>query len=405
MDLTRFIAGRYFFTRKKTRAINIISGISMGVFVIGTAVMIIILSLLNGLEDLVRESNDAFDPDLKISVRKGKVFPADELIPRIDQFPEIEAYSRVLEENVVVRYGEAQEIARIKGVDRNYVEVTRLDTLVAYGRPVLQTDSQQYAIVGLDLANRLNVNTENVITRLEVIVPKKGARYSSVDPSSSLSAAYALPSGVLLVNKEDERDFLITSLSLARDLLEYKTELSGLELKLRPGTNASKFEDRLQAELGDGYDVRNRYEQNETAYNVFRSEKWMTFALLSLIILLAAFNAVGALTMLVLEKKQDIKVLKSLGADSKILSGIFIRQGIMMSAVGGFIGLILGVTICLLQDSYGLVKLEGSLIDAFPVSMRLTDILAVYLVIVVLGWLAALYPSRLSIKLSEQRTQ
>jgi len=399
MNLSNFIAKRYFFSRKKTNAINIISGLSMGVFLTGTAVMIIILSLLNGLEDLVKESNNAFDPDFKIEVKKGKVFNPDIILSKLEELP-ISQISKVLEENVVVRYADAQEIARIKGVDQNFNGVTNLDTLLAAGTTELSAGNFVSGIFGLDLASRLNINVNNEITSAEIIVPKRGAKYRSIDPSQSLNVKYVMPSGILTINKDDERDFLIVPISVTRELLEYENEVSALEIRIPSKENSKKLKALIEEQVGDDFVVRDRYEQNETAYNVFKSEKWLTFALLSLILLVAAFNAVGALTMLVLEKSKDLKILDSLGMQTNQIRNIYLKEGFMLSVSGAVIGMLLGLLFCYLQATYGLISLDGSLIDFFPVHVKIADVMAVIAVIIIMGFLSALYPAKLAVKLS-----
>lgn len=398
MNLSSFIARRYFFSKKKTNAINIISGISMGVFLIGTSVMIIILSLLNGLEDLVKESNNSFDPDLKVQVVKGKVFDPKLVIQKIKKIEGIAEISEVLEENVVVRYADAQEIARVKGVDEQYTKVNQIDTLLLAGTTSFQVADQTLAIFGVDLANRLNINVNNEITSAEVIVPRKGAKFSSLDPSQSLNVKYLKPGGVLSITKDDEVDYLLAPIAVIRELLDYKSEVSALEIRLNEGVSR-KTKKALSEALGEEFKILDRYEQNETAYNVFKSEKWLTFALLSLILLVAAFNAVGALTMLVLEKEKDLKILDHLGMIPSQIQKIYLKEGLYLSLSGAILGMLLGLSFCWLQMTYGLIKLEGSLIDFFPVRVRAFDIIAVLLVIVVMGILSSIYPARLAVKL------
>ncbi|MCB9244910.1 MAG: FtsX-like permease family protein [Flavobacteriales bacterium] len=405
MNVSGFIARRYFLTRKKTNAINIISMISMVVFLTGAAVMIIILSLLNGLEDLVKSSDASFDPDLKISIRKGKVFDPEQSLKMLREVEGISGISLILEENVVVRYAESQEIARIKGVDSSYFSINQLDTLLVSGSTRLTNSGLERGILGVDLANRLNVHVENLAMPLEIMVPRRGVAYNSLDPSQSLSTGYLRPGGVLLINQESDRGFLIAPLAFVRKLLEYKKEVSSIEVGLKQGRGTAGVKQNIRERLGDDFNVLDRYEQNETAYRVFRSEKWMTFALLSLILIVAAFNAVGALTMLVLEKRRDLGVLDSMGLEPNAIRWIFRKEGMLISAAGGFVGVLFGLLFCFLQAEYGLIKLEGAMVEAFPVDVRWADVLIVYGILCAMGWLASLYPASLAVKLSKDRTR
>lgn len=403
MNISAFIARRYFLSRKKTNAINIISIISMVVFLTGAAVMIIILSLLNGLENLVQSSDASFDPDLKISIRKGKVFDPSSALEKLKNMEGISGISLILEENVVVRYSESQEIARLKGVDQHYFQINHVDSILLDGSTNIHAQGSNKALLGIDLANRLNIHIENLSTPIEIMVPKRGVDYNSLDPSSSLNTDYLRPGGILLINKESERDFLIAPLSFARELLDYTKEVSSIEIGLETNARLKAVKKQIGNVLGDAYGVQDRYEQNETAYRVFRSEKWMTFALLSLILIVAAFNAVGALTMLVLEKRRDLTVLDSMGLPSGSMKWIFRKEGILISGVGGLAGVLLGLLFCTLQDRYGLIQLEGAMVSAFPVDVRTMDVFIVYVILLMMGWLASVYPASLSARLSKER--
>jgi ABC-type lipoprotein release transport system permease subunit len=400
MNLSWFIAKRYFFTLKKSNAINVISAISMAVFLIGAAVMIIILSFLNGLEGLVKQGNQSFDPDFRIVASKGKVFDPTIIKSQLLQMDEIETMSSVLEENIVVRYGEAQEIAKIKGVDEHYSKVTQLDSLIADGTNTLSKNGVSCGMFGVDLANRLNLYVANDL-EVQVMVPRKGVAYNPLNPEQSLNTKYLLPSAILLINKDDDRDFLIAPIAFSRELLDYDKEITALEVKLSANVNVKKAEANLEKLLGEQYDVLNRYEQNETAYQVFKTEKWMTFAILSLIVLVAAFNAIGALTMLVLEKQKDLHILSGMGLTENKIRGIFMKEGMMLSTFGGLLGLLLGLGFCLVQDRIGIVRLDGSFIEYFPVAVKSADVMAVLAVIVLMGVIASLYPSILAAKLSK----
>ncbi|MBO6517144.1 MAG: FtsX-like permease family protein [Bacteroidia bacterium] len=392
MNLVRFIAGRYLFSKKNTNAINIISGISVLIFTVGAAVMIIILSFLNGLEGLVKQMNNSFDPDLKITARYSKSFQPDSVLSVLNQLDEVELVSQTVEDNVVVRYGEAQEIARVKGVDQHFREVTSMDTFIVYGRYALEHKGKNLAIFGSAISASLNINVENDQTQAALFVPKKGVQYNSLNPEASLNTSYAMPSGIVLLNEDGDKDLIISSLEMVRELFELEKEVTALEVKVASG-EIEEVREAVLAQFNDAYEVRDRSEQNEAAYKVFKTEKWATFAILTLVVLIAAFNTIGALTMLVLEKKKDISILKSMGAERGLVQRIFLSEGMFITWVGLILGLVLGIGFVLMQKHYGIIPLQGSFVDYFPVALKWTDVISVSLTISLLGLLASVYPS------------
>jgi lipoprotein-releasing system permease protein len=392
MNLPGFIAKRYLFSKNNANAINIISGISVLIFTIGTAVMIIILSFLNGLEGLVKDMNNSFDPDIKITANYAKTFSPDSVLSVVGQTEHVELYSRSLEDNVVVRYGDAQEIARVKGVDDNFHSVTSMDTFVVYGNYLLEEKGKNYAIFGSAISSSLNINVQNGQTLATLFVPKRGVRYNNLNPEASLNSDYVLPSGIVLLNEEGDKDLIITSLNFVQSLLDRGEAISALEIKVENG-HTEDVQEQLQAKLGNRFSVKNRTEQNEAAYKVFKTEKWATFAILTLVVLIAAFNTIGALTMLVLEKKKDIAVLKSMGAAQSVIRRIFLMEGMLITWLGVVFGLVIGVGFVLAQYYWGIVPLEGSFVEYFPVGLKIGDIIRAVVVISLLGLLASLYPA------------
>jgi len=392
MNLVRFIAKRYLFSKKNTNAINIISAISVLIFTVGTAVMIIILSFLNGLEGLVKGMDDSFDPDIKIEARFAKTFKADSIRDLIQYVSGITKISNTLEDNVVVRYGDAQEIAKIKGVDPAFKSVTNVDTFIVYGDYGLQKNGNEFAVFGSAISASLNINLESIQTNATLFVPKKGVTYNQLNPDASLNLQYVIPSGVIALNDDGDKDLIIASLPLVQTLFDVPGKVSGLEVKVDEDEIAETYES-LKSILGDDFLVRNRSEQNEAAYKVFKTEKWATFAILTLVVLIAAFNTIGALTMLVLEKKKDIQILRSMGAPANTIRNIFLSEGMLITWVGIIVGLIIGLGFVWVQDVYGIVPLEGSFVEYFPVRLNPLDLVGVVFVISLLGLLASIYPS------------
>jgi len=387
-----FIAKRYLFSKKNTNAINIISAISVLIFTVGTAVMIIILSFLNGLEGLVKGMDDSFDPDIKIEARFAKTFKADSIRDLIKEVPGITKISNTLEDNVVVRYGDAQEIAKIKGVDPAFKSVTNVDTFIVYGNYGLQKNGNEFAVFGSAISSSLNINLESIQTKATLFVPKKGVTYNQLNPDASLNLQYVIPSGVIALNDDGDKDLIIASLPLVQRLFDVPGKVSGLEVKVDEDEISETYES-LKEILGDNFLVRNRSEQNEAAYKVFKTEKWATFAILTLVVLIAAFNTIGALTMLVLEKKKDIQILRSMGAPANTIRNIFLSEGMLITWVGIIVGLVIGVGFVWIQDAYGIVPLEGSFVEYFPVRLNPLDLVGVVFVISLLGLLASIYPS------------
>jgi len=359
---------------------------------VGSAVMIIILSFLNGLEGLVKGMNDAFDPDIKITPKYGKTFTPDSLISVLQRVEDIEAISKVLEDNAVVRYGDAQEIARIKGVDNAFSTVTNIDTFVVYGSFQLEGQGKQYAVFGSAISSSLNISLRGSETTATLFVPKKGVEYNQLNPEASLNMEYIIPSGVMVLNEDGDKDIILAPLKLTQDLLGSDGKITGVEIRTKPGKD-DDVHHILTKQLGESYNVQNRSEQNEAAYRVFKTEKWATFAILTLVILIAAFNTIGALTMLVLEKKKDIYILKSMGAENGLVRRIFMSEGMLITWLGLIAGLAIGIGFVLIQDKVGVIRLDGSFVDYFPVGLKLADVLSVSLVITVMGAIASVYPS------------
>jgi lipoprotein-releasing system permease protein len=394
-----FISKRYLFSRKNTNAINIISGIAVAVFTVGTAVMIIILSFLNGLEGLVKDLNNSFDPEIKITAKHSKSFNPKLIFDKLSDLEGIEVISKTLEDNVVVRYGEAQEIARVKGVDDNFYLLTNMDTLLLSGSFDLNSESgKNKAVFGGALSSSLNINTDNIIRSAALFVPAKGVEYNQLNPEASLNSTYVIPTGVIMLTEESDKDLILVSLQTAQELFQRDTMISALEIAIEPNSDIESLQQSIQKTVGANYQVLNRDQQNESAYRVFTTEKWATFAILSLVLMIAAFNTIGALTMLVIEKSKDIRILKSLGANSKVIQRIFLSEGLMITILGIIIGGIVGIAFIWMQENFGIIRLEGSFVEYFPIELRYGDLVKICSIILSLGLLASIYPALRSAK-------
>jgi len=391
-----YIARRYLFAKKTRHAINIISGISVGGVTIGSMALIIILSAFNGLDNLVRSLFSTFDPDLKITVAEGKTFSSEhENIKKLKAHEGILYLSEVIEENALLRYGEKQYIATIKGVGDDFIKMSGIDSMIYDGEFLLKDQKNSYAIVGQGIASTLSMGL-NFITPIQIYVPKR-TKNVILTPDKAFNRKYIFPSGIFAIQQDFDSKYIIVPIDFARELLDYTVELSSIELKIDPSYNQDRIQEELQALLGNEFEVKNRFEQQEFVYKIMQSEKWAIFLILTFILIIASFNIIGALSMLIIEKKKDIETLRNLGANLKLIRKIFLLEGWMISILGAISGLILGSIICTLQQQFGLVKIQGGesfVIDTYPVSMEIPDFLFVFLTVLLIGFLAAWYPVR-----------
>jgi len=394
MRLAFIFALRYIFSKKKTNAINIISAITTLAFATGAASMIIVLSALNGFETTLSSLFTAFDPSLKIETIKGKVFNVDSLkYEEIVRTNGVAYVSKVVEDNAVVKYGESQEIAIIKGVSDNYNRVTQIDSTIVEGKFLLGDDEISGGIFGYELAGKLGLNLDNPLTFVTIYVPKKG-ELQDLNPEQNLVIDRVLPTGKFFVQEEIDSKYLIVPLKFARRLFGYKSEISAIEISVKPDVKISDIKKRLSKILGKGFTIKDQYQQKESIYKIFESEKLATFTILSFILLIAAFNMAGALTMLIIEKEKDILILKNIGMTNKTLRSIFLAAGFIISAIGCLLGLLVGGIICWLQLKYGFLSIENSVVDAYPVALKSLDFVMVLSISLFIGLLTALIPTR-----------
>jgi lipoprotein-releasing system permease protein len=396
VNLSFYIARRYLFAKKSRNAINIISGISVVGVAVGTKALIAILSVFNGFDDLIKSLYNSFDPDIKITASQGKTFiPAGPQFDALRVHPGVLVFSEVLEENALLRYGDRQYIATVKGVDDNYSKVTGIDTMIVDGRYMLRDKNEVAAVVGQGIAYYLGIGL-NFLNPVNIYVIRKSARVS-MNPEQAIRRKFIFPSGIFSIEQEHNSKYILVPIEFARDLLEYTEEVSALEVKLDPACDRVQVQADLQSMLGDDYVIENRYEQNELFYRIMKSEKWAIFFILTFILIVASFNIIGSLTMLILDKKEDIITLKNLGASQKLMKRIFLLEGWLISILGALIGLVAGSAIAWLQAEFGIIKLHGSgsfIIDAYPVVFIAGDVLKVFLTVLLIGFLAALIPTR-----------
>lgn len=403
MNLPYYIAKRYLISKKSHNAINVISGVSVCGIALATLALVCTLSVFNGFQELVTTFFTAFDPELKITSVSGKVFDAqDERIQSLRQLPEIEVFSESLEDNAMVQYKGRQAMVVIKGVEDNFNQLTAIDSIL-YGRGdmVLHDEVVDYAIPGVDVTSSLGTGIR-FLDPLEVYAPKRGSKINVANPSTSFQTAYLHSSGLIFAVNQQKYDasYILTSLSFARDLFQYDTEVSSIELKLKEGSNIYKVQKKISQSLGEDFQVLNRYEQQADTYRIMEVEKLISYAFLSFILLIACFNVIGSLSMLIIDKRADVVTLRNLGADDRLISKIFLLEGCMISFMGAIIGVALGLMLCFAQQEFGILSLGSGassgafVVDAYPVSVHFSDVVLVLITVLVIGYLSVLLPVR-----------
>lgn len=397
MRLSVLIALRYLFSKKKHNIINIISAISITGITVGTAALITVLSVFNGFENLVISMFNAINPDLHISVKEGKTFNPDTTAAHQISYVDGVVYiTDVVEENVLLNYRERQHVAVIKGVSADFLKMTDIENLVYRGSPVLKEGDVFYALVGSGIAHLMAINPNDYLSPLSVYVPRRGLR-TVTDPTQAFNTRYIHPGGLFSVEVEYDEKYFITHIDFAKDLLDYKNELTALEIGIDPSYRVSDVKRDLEKIMGDEFYVKNRFEQQEFLYKIMQSEKWAIFLILTFILIIAVFNVIGTLTMLILEKRRDASVLWTLGATTTMLKRIFFIEGFLISFMGATIGLFLGGLICWLQQTFSLITLhtgDAFMTEAYPVLLQSRDFVLVFFTVITIGLIAAYIPIR-----------
>jgi len=397
LNFSFYIARRYLFSRKKTNLINLISAISVVGLVVGTMGLIIGLSGYNGFDSLIKSLFSSFDPELRITIKEGKTFStAGASFDALRRLPGVAYYAEIVEDNAMLRYNDRQVFATIKGVSEDYLQFSGIDSMITQGEFKLKDASNNYAVLGEGIAYNLAIGIQQP-EPISVYVPKKG-RENAVLPSGNFIQKLIYPSGVFSIQQEIDTKYVIVPIGFAREIFELPEKVSAVELKLKKGTTEKEMKTTIMALLGNDFDVKNRYQQHDYLYKTMLSEKYATYLILILILVIASFNIIGSLTMLILDKKEDIAILQSMGADKRTIRNIFLFEGWLISFLGAILGTLAGLAICQAQISYGLVKLSGKassfVIDAYPMKIVSTDILLVLLSVSLIGFMAAWYPVR-----------
>ena len=391
-------AWRYFRAKKSANAINIIAWVSMTAIVVGTASLIVVLSVFNGFEDLVKSLYSTFYTDLKILPASGKTLTLSrEQVEKLKSTAGIRSYSLVAEDKALLQNGEVQALVYMKGVDENYTKVTSVAEHLVSGKYNLGSPEQPAMVLGAVVESSLNLRSDRDILPVTAYMFGKGNNINTADPLQSLSSANVAAAGAFLIQQDFDNKYVLTNLPFVQQMLKWQSnEYSGVEIALYKPGETEKIKKGLQQLFGSNYIVMDRYEQNKSLYSVMTVERWVIYAILTLILAVAAFNMIGALTMLVLEKQKDIQVLKAIGANNNVIQKIFLSEGLMLAIMGACVGILLAVLLCWLQLQFHLIPLQGGtfVVSYYPVKMQWQDFVLVMLTVVIVAFTAAWFPAR-----------
>lgn len=398
-QLERHIAWRYIFSKKSHNAINIVSGVSAAAVGVVTAAMVCVLSVMNGFGSLIETMFSQFDPQLRITATTGKSFSIeDEAIQSVIALPCVELVSQTVEETALIRYKDHQLPAHLMGIDDNFQQLTQIDSIITDGTFSVYDGAFERAVLGQGLANQVGINA-HFVGGIHVYSPKRTERVNLMRPDENFNEATVFISSTFAVNQVKYDDtYMLISLPLARYLFDYDSvTVTALNLQLSPDVTTRQTKKQIQHILGDNFQVLDRYEQQADFFRILKIEKLLTILLMAFILLIACFNIISSLSMLMIDKKEDIRILNNLGADLPTIRKIFLYEGWLISSLGAVIGLIVGLILSLIQEHFGLIKLGNGtqyVISAYPVQVQGLDILIVAIVVLLLGFVAAWYPVR-----------
>ena len=401
MNFPFFIARRYLFSKKSTNAINIISGISVIGVAVATMALVVTLSVFNGFHDLVASFFTTFDPQLKVTPVMGKTVAADDpILTRIKQLPEVDVATESVEDQALVIYRGRQAMVTVKGVEDNFDQLTHIkEILLGDGQYELHAADMFYGIPGIRLADILGTGYKYE-EPLKVYAPRREGQLNMANPMNGLVEDELYSPGVIfqVSQAKYDKNYILTSIDFARRIFEQQGMVSALELRLKPGSNFERVKSQIQDIAGDKYTVKDRFEQQDDTFKIMKIEKLMAYIFLTFILMIACFNIIGSLSMLIIDKKDDVVTLRNLGASDKQIVHIFLFEGRMISAIGAVIGIILGLALCWAQQTFGLVKLGSSsasfVVNAYPVSVHPEDVILIFVTVLVVGFLSVWYPVR-----------
>ncbi len=410
MNFPFYIARRYLFSKKSTHAINVISLISVLGVAVATMALVVVLSGFNGFSDLVASFFTNFDPQLKIEATKGKAMPADDpLLVKVKHLPGVEVATECVQDQALAVYHDKQAMVTVKGVEDNFDSLTHISNILyGDGDFTLHVANLQYGVIGIRLAQDLGTGV-TWQDYLQIYAPQREGQYDASNPTDAFVKDSLVSPGALFQVKQSKYDqgYIITSIDFARRIFNRQGEITSLELRMKPGVDIDNAKEEIQAMLGDKYKVLDRYEQQADTFNIMRIEKLFAYVFLTFILMVACFNIIGSLSMLIIDKKNDVITLRNLGATDGQIRRIFLFEGRMISAAGAVIGIVLGLILCWLQQTYGLVQLGDQagnfVVNAYPISVHPEDILLIFLTVILVGWLSVWYPVRyMSRKLTKE---
>ncbi|MBK7555016.1 MAG: ABC transporter permease [Flavobacteriales bacterium] len=395
MNLSLLFARRYLFAKKSHNAINIITAISMLVLAVVTAAMVVVLSATNGISSLVDTIYSPFDQDITITPARGKTFSRDSIDrAALETLPDIEATSWTIEENVLLRCGDRQAVATLKGVEPQYLAMSNMAEYVYAGDTALRGPDGDYALLGIGLRTDLDVPLKDgVFQPLEISAPVRGRKLSKHKQGAFESRAVAM-GGTFSMNLTFDSKYSVVPIDLANELLHYEGEVSALEMKVKPGADADAAAQLVRDRVGNGFTVKTRYQKNELMYRTNETEKWVTFTVLCFIALIGAFNLIASITMLMIEKQKDMRTLTSMGAEQATIRGVFFAEGMLITVVGTLSGIALGLLLCWLQQRFGLLAMQDSVVEFYPVKVLPLDLVLITGTMLLIGFIASRVPLR-----------
>lgn len=399
MNLSFFIAKRYLISKKSNNAINVISWISIVAIAVTTAALVIVLSAMNGLTSVVADLYHAIEPDLKITAVNSKyITNKEELTKKIKSVPGIKGISYSIEENALIKLDDKQAIITVKGVDSEFKNLTQFDTVVIDGTYRFSHNNQYYGVFGRGIANKLGINVNDFVSPISIYAPVRG-KVESINPEDAFNKLSISPAGIFSLNDDFDFKYVLVDLKAAQQLFDCPDAFSIIELSIDDKKQLETIQAQLQETLGTNYQIKNRYQLNDVLFKTLETEKLWTFLILAFILVIATFNIIGALTMLIIEKKKDIKTFYNLGADQKFIQNIFMQEGFLITSVGAISGLIIGLVVCLLQQQFHFVTFDDQyVIPYYPIKMQLNDFIWILGVVMGIGFLAAIYPVRIFTK-------
>lgn len=401
MNYEFFIARRYLFSKKSHHAINVISWISVCGVAIATMALVCTLSVFNGFQDLVAGLFTAFDPQLEVRLNEGRVLAADDpALEKLKKLECVETYTECVEGQALVVVGQHQVVVQVRGVDDSFLQQTETDELFyGDGEFVLRGDTCDYGILGIQLAAKLGLQA-SFADPIRIFAPKKGERVNMGNPMSSFNQDQLYSPGIVFMVKQSKYDanYILTSTGFARRLLDAQGQVTAIHLRVKDGGSVQRVKKMAEEVLGERFVVRDRYEQQEDVFHIMHIEKLIAYIFLTFILLVACFNIIGSLSMLMIDKKADVETLRNLGATNSQISHVFMLEGRMISLAGAVVGILLGVALCWVQQEFGIITMgdaEGSfIVDAYPVSVNVVDLVIIFVTVLVVGWLAVWYPVR-----------